>query len=177
MPGQVYLDGDRVELRVPTREDVDFLNTARNHPDIREPMTFTTPSTREDIEEFYDEVMQSDDNVNLVVCLPGEGPTPIGAVVLFNITRHHAELAYWLLPEYQGEGHATEAARLVVEYAFETLGLHRVHAKTVDDNEASQALLERLGFAKEGRRRDHVHQRGSYHDYVYFGLLREEFEE
>lgn len=175
MPGPVYLEGDHVELRVAEREDVEFLNTARNHPDIREPMTFTTPSTHEDMETFYEEVIQGDDNVNFVVCRPGEDTEPVGAAVLFGITRHHAELAYWLLPEHRGAGYATEAARLTVRYAFDTLGLHRVHAKTVDDNDASQALLSRLGFREEGRRRDHVYQRGGYRDFVYFGVLREEF--
>jgi [ribosomal protein S5]-alanine N-acetyltransferase len=57
-----------------------------------------------------------------------------------------AEIGYVLLPAYRGQGLATEAVETMVEYGFQTLGLHRVLAFTDPLNVASQAVLRRAGF-------------------------------
>lgn len=50
---------------------------------------------------------------------------------------------------------ATEALAAILAYGFSELGLHRVEAQTVADNEESVRLLDRLGFQREGTRRGH----------------------
>lgn len=57
---------------------------------------------------------------------------------------------YWaLLPEHRGKGHATEAARALIAYAFTTLGLGRIVATTERDNAPSIAVMQRLGMRIE----------------------------
>lgn len=175
MPGPVYISGDRVDLRVTEREDVEFLQRARTDPDLRTPLTFTVPRTREQVEEFYENTISADnDDANFLVCREGEDD-PIGEASLFRVEDDHAEVAYWLLPEARGEGYATEAVSLLLDYAFDTRGLHRAHARVVDFNDESWKLLERLGFVEEGRLRDHVFLDGEYRDVLFYGLLREEW--
>ena len=187
-----FLHGDRVALRPFEREDLPLLQRSRNDPGIREPLTFSTPSNADDVEEFYDAVMQGDDNVNLVVQRPDEddgtdacradagradaGRAGAGVVTLFDVSRHAAELAYWILPAFHGEGFGTEAAALLVDHAFQGMGLHRLRAKALVDNDASRAVLDRLGFRDEGRSRDAVFQRGAYRDHVRYGLLEGEWD-
>ncbi|WP_435177996.1 GNAT family N-acetyltransferase [Halorussus sp. AFM4] len=174
MPGPVYLSGDRVELRVTEREDVEFIQRARSDPAIRTALTQTAPQTREQVEEFYEEFVAADNgDADFVVC--DEDGDPVGEVSLFRTEHDRGEVAYWLVPEARGEGYATEAVSLLLDYAFETSGRHRVHARVVDFNEPSRALVERLGFTEEGRLRDHVFLEGEYRDVVLFGLLREEW--
>jgi len=55
-------------------------------------------------------------------------------------------LFYWFAPEARGQGYATEAARALVNFAFETLRLKRVVATTEFDNLASQAVMRKLGM-------------------------------
>jgi RimJ/RimL family protein N-acetyltransferase len=55
------------------------------------------------------------------------------------------------------------------------VGLHRVFAWTVADNEASQSLLRRLAFTHEGTYREHVFMRGAYRDTEHYGLLASEW--
>lgn len=172
MPGPTFLSGDRIDLRTVEREDLDLLQRSRNDPALREWMTFTTPSTADDIESFYENVVVDGDNVNLVVCVDDEA---VGAVVLFDVSRHSAELAAWLLPEYHGEGYGREATELLVGHGFEGLGLHRIRAKALRDNDASRATLESLGFSEVGVARDAVFQRGGYHDMVRYDMLAEEW--
>ena len=58
----------------------------------------------------------------------------------------NAFIGYSLDEEQQGKGYMKEAVKLVVEYAFEELELHRIEATTLIDNEKSQRVLKALGL-------------------------------
>jgi [ribosomal protein S5]-alanine N-acetyltransferase len=62
-------------------------------------------------------------------------------------------LGYIFNPAYHGKGYATEAARAVVKYAFETLQVHRIVGHCSPDNAASWKVLEKCGMKKEGMSR------------------------
>jgi ribosomal-protein-alanine N-acetyltransferase len=57
-----------------------------------------------------------------------------------------ADIGYELAPDEWGHGYATEAARAIVAFGFDTLGLHRIAASCVADNAASAHVLEKLGL-------------------------------
>jgi RimJ/RimL family protein N-acetyltransferase len=86
-----------------------------------------------------------------------------------------AELGYTLSRTYQGRGIASEAVLCILEYAFVTLGLHRVIAMTACENVASVALLERLGLRREGRFRQSVWLKGQWADEYLYAMLQEEW--
>jgi RimJ/RimL family protein N-acetyltransferase len=64
-----------------------------------------------------------------------------------------------------------------VKYGFIELGLHRIEACPLVDNEHSRRLLLRLGFGLEGNLRQRVLFRGVFHDQLYYGLLRDDWEQ
>ena len=72
------------------------------------------------------------------------------------------EIGYVLNPQYHGKGLASEAAGAVMSFGFERLGLHRIEAKFMQGNEASRAVMERLGMKFEGYERDSVFVKGEY---------------
>lgn len=86
-----------------------------------------------------------------------------------------AEIGYTFSRAYQGRGLAMEAVTRVLEYAFVTLGLHRVTAITDCANAASVALLERLGFRREGHFRQNVWFKGRWGDEYLYAMLHEEW--
>ena len=86
-----------------------------------------------------------------------------------------AEIGYTLSRAYQGRGIASEAVSCVLEYAFMTLGLHRVIAITACENVASVALLERLGLRREGHFRQNVWFKGKWEDEYLYAILQEEW--
>jgi RimJ/RimL family protein N-acetyltransferase len=88
---------------------------------------------------------------------------------------HQAEIGYTLSRAYQGRGIASEAVSCVLEYAFVTLGLHRVIAITDCENVASVALLERLGLRREGHFRQNVWFKGKWGDEYLYAMLQEEW--
>lgn len=74
------------------------------------------------------------------------------------------------------QGIGTEAVTLGITFAFHELNLHRVSATVFAYNPASIALLERLGFTREGAFRSFIERDGRRHDMLLYGLLRPEWE-
>jgi RimJ/RimL family protein N-acetyltransferase len=87
---------------------------------------------------------------------------------------HEAEIGYELAPDEWGRGYATEAAREIVRFGFEELGLHRISAWTVAENVASARVLEKVGMTLEGRLRDKEHYKGRYWDVLMYAMVKGE---
>lgn len=86
-----------------------------------------------------------------------------------------AEPGFSFARAFQGRGYATEAVRRLLDYAFTTLGLHRVYALTDERNHAAHRLLERLGFRREGRLRESFWSKGEWTTEVLWAVLRAEW--
>lgn len=90
-----------------------------------------------------------------------------------------AVIGYDLMPSSWGNGYASEAVHAIVLAAFAGKlpcgPLNRIQADTVPGNNASEALLRRLGFKEEGLRRESGYWKNAFHDLKCFGLLRNEF--
>lgn len=101
----------------------------------------------------------------------------IGTIGLTFAWEHErAEIGYWLGKPFWGRGYATEAARAVVNFAFDRYAsLRRVHAGAYGHNPASQRVLVKSGLMYEGTRRRHLVRFGESADVVDFGLLRTEW--
>jgi len=87
-----------------------------------------------------------------------------------------ASLGYCFAEAAWGHGYATEAARAVLRWAFQTLDLNRVQAETDTRNVASARVLEKLGFVREGTLREDCVVNGDVSDSWVFGLLRREWQ-
>ncbi len=84
-------------------------------------------------------------------------------------------IEYALVPSARNRGYGTEAIRIVVDYLFLSRDIPRVQAETLTENSASQRVLEKAGFTREGIRRKASFVRGQWRDDVLFGLLRDEW--
>lgn len=86
-----------------------------------------------------------------------------------------ASIGYCLAEDAWGHGYATEAARAVLGWAYETLDLNRVQAEADTRNVASAKVLEKLGFIREGTLREDCIVNGDVSDSWIYGLLRREW--
>jgi RimJ/RimL family protein N-acetyltransferase len=82
-----------------------------------------------------------------------------------------AEIGFTLARAYQGKGYAAEAVRALLDHLFAVDGLHKVSAECDARNAASARLLERVGFVREGLRRQHTWIKGEWTDDLLYGLL------
>lgn len=87
-----------------------------------------------------------------------------------------AEIGYWLGKPYWGKGYAVEAARALVRFGFEHMGLERVEAKCFIENRAGQRVIEKLGMRFEGTDRSEM-IKGEYPELNMYGISREEWRE
>ena len=81
-----------------------------------------------------------------------------------------------IMGQYQRKGYASEAIRLVLRYYFQERRYQKCNASVYSFNEPSQKLHESLGFTLEGRLRRMIYTNGEFHDALWYGITREEFE-
>ena len=106
-----------------------------------------------------------------------EGETLVGAIATHHCDRRVGSFSYGvgIIPERRQRGYASEAILLVARYYFHELRYQKMNAQVHDDNPASIALHERLGFTREGTLRRMAYTGGNYHDLLCFGMTAEEF--
>lgn len=87
-------------------------------------------------------------------------------------------MGYWLGEEHWRKGYMSEAMKKLLEFAFEELEMRRVQAEVYTKNTASQKLLEKFDFKKEGVRRQgqKVKATGKVHDVIMYGLLKDNYQ-
>lgn len=73
-----------------------------------------------------------------------------------SLGNHAAEIGYWIAAPARGKGIGSTAATLITEYGFQTMGFRRIEALVDVDNEASKALLQKVGYQLEGIMRQKV---------------------
>jgi RimJ/RimL family protein N-acetyltransferase len=101
----------------------------------------------------------------------------VGAISLMDLSQgHQAELGYWIGSPHWNRGYCTEAARALMQFGFERLGLHRIHARHLSRNPASGRVMQKLGMQYEGKRRQHVEKWGVFEDLEMYGILKAEWE-
>lgn len=175
MPGPIFLEGEQVALRTIEEDDLEYLQEQINDPQVWRAIGRDRPVNADQEQSFYEDVVCADDNVTLMITADNAvGTVGLNGVDTGNDT---AELGYWVDPEHHRKGYGSDAANRIIEYGFQQLGLHRIEARVFEFNEASQALLESVGFVEEGVHRDAEFIDGEYQDVHWYGLLEEEWRE
>ncbi len=87
------------------------------------------------------------------------------------------EIGYSLVPSERGKGYCSEAVKMMVDYLFLSKDIVRIQAQTDSRNIASQRVLEKAGFQKEGTLHMSIFARGEWRDACIYCILRREWEE
>lgn len=98
----------------------------------------------------------------------------MGGVTLGLIRRGVAQmctLGYWIGEPFARQGHMSKAVRLAVQFAIDDLGLRRIEAACLPTNIASQRLLEKTGFVREGYARQYLRINGLWADHLLYARL------
>ncbi|MCX5635179.1 MAG: GNAT family protein [Planctomycetota bacterium] len=118
---------------------------------------------------------KSCDDLNFVIEMRSEKKV-IGCLGFIRIDYFtgKADIGYWLSKNYWQQGFAFEAVNALIKFAFTTLKLQRLEAAIYIENHASQTLVKKLGFKKEGIRHRASRSRatGVLHDVLIYALLK-----
>jgi [ribosomal protein S5]-alanine N-acetyltransferase len=180
LPAFPRLQGKRVCLRQPCADDVDAVFELFADPAVmrywsRPPMTVRAEA--EGLVTEIDAAFAERTMLNWVVARRRDDVV-IGTCTLFRFEPRHrrAEVGYALRSDHWGQGLASEAVTLALDWVFRTLGLHRLEADIDPRNAGSRTLLERLGFNSEGLLRERYFMAGAVSDTELFGLLARDWQ-
>jgi len=170
----VELKLERSTLRPFRRDDepslvryADNRNVSRNMRD-----RFPYPYTAADAREWTDRVSGQSPVANFAIVVDGAVVGGIGLEPGTDVFRRSAEIGYWLGEPFWGRGIATEAVRAVTGYAFATFDVCRLEAGVFEWNPASARVLEKAGYALEGRARLGITKDGRTGDRLLYALVR-----
>lgn len=168
-------DGFRVRLRGIREADVDAIMGWINDPEVTKHFAaFDRAVTRDEELAFVSRMRASPSDCLFAIERVGGDQAMLGTVGLHQIYRpaQNARLGIMLGGAgARGGGLGQEALRLVIAYAFERLGLHKVWMVHYATNQRMRHIAEKLGFSVEGTLRDEYFHGGTWHDMVRQGLL------
>ena len=168
------LEGKTVNLRVVEKEDLPLLADWYNNPEFYGEFLWFRQESRAEREKRYESL--TPDNKSFFI--EKKDGAKVGVIVHvmtgpFNLL----EISYNVMPTERGKGYGTEAAQLMVDYLFLSKDMVRIQASTDPRNVASQKVLEKVGFKREGTLRKSVFFRGEWQDSIVYSILREEWKE
>lgn len=131
------------------------------------------PNSREYLQEYVKNKMGNPNEILLAIVVK-EDDKHIGNIKLGPINWIHRIGDIGILvgeKDYWGKGYGTEAIKLMVSYAFNTLNLHKLTAGCYAPNEGARRAFQTAGFKVEGVRKNHCFCGGKYVDGILLGLL------
>ncbi len=176
------LVGDRIILRDQVADDLDAMHRWLGDPETSRFLSWATRSkkeTRLQLAEGIREQAKADRQKYYLTMVLKDEDTVIGDAGVEVKQRGpgggEGEIGYFLIKDYWGHGYATEAARLVIDYGFAQLGLHRITATCLAANTASERVMQKCGMVKEGVLRRSDFRLGEWRDRLIYSILREEW--
>jgi RimJ/RimL family protein N-acetyltransferase len=178
---EAAIETERLLLRPFREADVDDLHAMRSLPEVVRYL-YGEVRSRKEVEAILAErvtltsLAEDDDSLVLAAERRADGRV-IGDVALWLRSAEHrqGEIGFVFHPDVQGQGYAREAASALLDLAFSELGLHRVFGRTDPRNEASAALMRRLGMRQEAHLRENEIFKGAWGDELVFAVLEGEW--
>lgn len=177
-----FWQGDKVRLRPLRIEDAEQSYKDSLDSPSRQllQLGIELPTTIEMQKKFIEKYAECKDVDGIIIFaienLDGEY---VGGISLHSRNQKNGTYSIGLIINslHRKKGYAEDAARILLKYCFHERRYQKCSAACVDTNEGSIALLKKLGFTEEGRRRRQFFLNGSFHDDLLFGLTGEEFDE
>jgi RimJ/RimL family protein N-acetyltransferase len=157
---------------VSEKKDLSLLGEWRNNPEFQGEHNLLIQESNAELEKRYDN-FRPDEKWFLIEKKDG---TKIGLVIL-ELEGGMQEIGYGIIPSERRKGYCTEAVRIALDYLFLSKPIVRIQAHTNVKNTASQRVLEKAGFKKEGIVRKHIFVKGDWRDDFLYSILREEWKE
>jgi ribosomal-protein-alanine N-acetyltransferase len=133
---------------------------------------FPHPYTEASAVAFLEMVDRQNPTTFFAIATEAEAIGGIGVSLNQDVHRLTAEMGYWLGEPYWGKGFMTEAVARFTQYVFECFQLKRIYAEPYASNPSSCRVLEKAGFALEGRLRSSVIKDGQILDQFLYARIR-----
>ena len=157
------------ETDLPTR--VEWMN----NPMVFQTMHFILPITLENTRRWFQKNQCSASRQDFVFEDSDGQVVAMGGLTNIDSSVNKAELYVFVAPHLQGQGFGQKTTRLMCEYGFNNLQLHKIYLFTNNSNIKARKTYEKVGFKLEGIMRDEVATSSGYEDRLYYGLVSTDF--
>ena len=167
--------GENISLRALETEDLDFLFSVENDESFWEISSTQTPYSKYILQKYIENAHQDiyeAKQYRFVIC--NTENTAVGMIDLFEFNPQHSRVGVGILltPKHQGNGYASEALALIIEYTFTHLNVHQIFANILPDNFKSIQLFEKFNFKKVGLKKDWIYSNNIFKDEILYQLLK-----
>jgi len=172
---KIFIEGERIYLREVQPADVGetYLHWLNDKEVVQYTEIRFRPNTREELQSYV-ERMANDPKYLFLAIVAKENDKHIGNVKAGPINSFHRFADVGIIigeKDYWGKGLAAEAIKLVVDYAFNKLHLHKLTAGCYANNLGAVKSFEKAGFQREGLLKKHYLCEGKYVDRVCLGII------
>ncbi len=173
------LETERLKLRAIKKSDVNDINEYASNPRTSQYLLWEKHKSLEYTKRFVDIILaryKIGEYHDWAIILK-ENQKMIGTCGFTRIDEENgvAEIGYVLNPVYWGNGYATEAAKKMVDFAFNVLEVNRVEARFIFGNDASMSVMKKIGMKFEGYLREFQLVKGSYRTIGISSILKREY--
>lgn len=177
MVEEKYRDDDvGICLRLMSYDDTENIIKWRNCDSVRKNFIYQGLFTKESHENWIRTMVETGKVVQMII-VETATDKPVGSVYVRDIDHMHHKAEYGIFigeDSARGKGYGTTAAKLMVRYCFEELGLHKLMLRVYAENQQAIRSYEKAGFEKEAYLRDDVYVGGKYRDIVLMAILNKE---
>ena len=179
----VGIESKRISFRLVENTDLEFIHKLTSIPEVEQYNTLGVPENKEVTIKMVSNILERNQDIDTGnFCYLLEELTSKKKMGLFGLKLgpkryKSAEVWFKFLPEFWGKGIATEALLKSIDYGFNKLNLHRIHAGCAVDNLASKRVLEKSGMTLEGRGRKILPLVSGWSDNFEYSILESEFQE
>jgi RimJ/RimL family protein N-acetyltransferase len=171
------LEGKKVNLKVMEKEDLPLFLEWVNKPEVSGEYNPLHQMSKTEAEKVF----ENPSDIKSFIIEKKDGGK-IGFIAHFHVLHmgtgtKQLEVGYTLVPSERGKGYGTEALEIMVDYLFLSRDMMRIQAQTDQRNVASQKILEKAGFKREGTLRNNFFMRGEWTDDHMYSIIREEWKE
>ena len=170
--------GENIILRPITSEDTEMILRWRNSEEVRKYFIYQQEITEEDHRNWLINKVGKGVVIQFIMS-EKVSHFPIGSVYLRDINMENKKAEYGIfIGELcaRGKGYGTEAAKLMIQFAFQELGLHKVALRVLKDNLEAIHSYEAAGFIAEGIFRDEEFINGKYQDIIFMATFNDKEE-
>ena len=164
------LEGKLVNLRVMEKEDLKLAAEWANDPETVGVYNPLMQTSRAELEKMYDNLTPE----TKWFFIEKKDESKIGFISQFPAGKQ-VEIGYGLIPDERGKAYGTEAVKIIVDYLFLSKEIVRIQTHIDPRNIASQKVVEKNGFKKEGTIRKCFFAKGEWRDMLLYSILREEW--
>ena len=175
-----FIEGETIDLVAGNSKWANLSCKWRNDPKVRHYARNIWPQTLEEVKKRFEPLpdKQMRDSIKFTI-YHKQSKRPIGRIGFSRInwvSRNANIFAKIGEPEYWGKGIAGEASKLLINYGFTELNLHKIYSGVFTPNKRSLRAAEKLGFVKEGVLKEEMYVDGQYHDIHKFALFKRDWE-